>query len=259
MKSSYISRHILATIVFAFVLPVSSTAGAQEEDPVAAADPTVETDTAGDELEDEGGIDIDPDDPLYWAKLRDVYTFQRRDVLKQGRLGVTAYTGLIPNNIFEQYVPLGIRIDYYILENIGIELAGSYNLTIDTGLRDTISDPTGVGAQQVLIGDTQVSHTNFGVLWSPFYGKTSWYDSSLKYFDLYLFGGAGIVVAQTVPDFNADPETEIKPEGAIGAGMAFYLGQSAHLRLDFRQFIFQKVSGGVANPSEVSLGFGWLL
>lgn len=258
MKSINISRHILAAALFALAVPIASTAWAQDGD--TAADPTIEADPTAEEVE-EAGIDIDPDDPLYWAKMRDVYTFQRRDVLKQGRLAVTAYAGLIPNNIFEQYVPFGLRVDYYILENIGIELAGSYNLGIDTGLRDTISEGSGVGAQQVLIGDTQISHTNFGIVWSPFYGKTSWYDSSLKYFDIYLFGGAGVVVTETVPDFNAEPETEIKPEGAIGAGMAFYLGQSAHLRIDFRQFVFQKVNppGGVANPSEVSLGFGWLL
>jgi outer membrane beta-barrel protein len=257
VKSTYVSRHILAAALFALALPIGSTAWAQDEpaaetDVDPTADPTAET-------ADEEGLDLDPNDPLYWAKLRDVYTFQRKDVLKQGRLAMTAYAGLIPNNIFEQYVPFGLRLNYYILENIGIELAGSYNLNIDTGLRDTISEPAGVGAQQVLIGDTQVSHTNFGIVWSPFYGKTSWYDSAVQYFDIYLFAGAGVVVAQTVPDFNAPADTEIKPEGAVGAGMAFYLGNHAHLRLDFRQFIFEKVSGGVANPSEVSLGFGWLL
>lgn len=257
MKSTHISR-LIALAAFGAALVLASPAVAQT-DPT--ADPTVDPtlDPTAEPETEEGGIDIDPDDPLYWAKLRDVYTFQRKEVLKQGRLGVTAYTGLIPNNIFEQYIPFGIRIDYFILENIGIELAGSYNLTVDTGLQDTITEPNGVAAQQVLIGDTQVSHTNFGLIWSPFYGKTSWYGNTIKYFDVYIFGGAGLVVAQTVPNFNAEAETAYKPEGALGAGMAFYLGQSAHLRLDFRQFVFEKVSGGVANPSEVSIGFGWLL
>jgi len=48
--------------------------------------------------------------------------------------------------------------------------------------------------------------------------------------------------------------TEFKPEGALGAGLAVFFGRHFAGRFDFRQFVFQKVVGGVANPSEISLG-----
>ncbi|MEZ4461254.1 MAG: outer membrane beta-barrel domain-containing protein [bacterium] len=206
------------------------------------------------------GSERNEKDPLYWAKLRDVYTVQKRVFQKQGRFAATVYGGLIPNNAFEKYVPVGVRLNYFVLENIGLELATSYAFKVTTGLEAQIRESSpGLSAQQVLVGDTQLSHTNFGIIWSPFYGKTAFYDSALNYFDLYLFAGAGLVITETQPDFNALPEKEFKPEGALGAGLAYYLGTSAAIRLDFRQFVFQKVAGvgGVATPSEVSAGFGW--
>ncbi len=202
---------------------------------------------------------LDPDDPLYWSKMRDIYAYQPRAFLKERRFGITVYGGLIPNNIFEQYFPVGVRLNYFILENIGLELAGSYAFKARTNLEPLITESGGVSAQRVLIGDTQVSHSNFGIVWSPFYGKTSFYDNALNYFDIFLFAGAGVVVKETQTQFNAPAEREIKPEGALGAGMAFFLGDSFTLRADFRQFIFEKVAGigGVANPSEVSVGLGY--
>lgn len=216
-------------------------------------------------VEDEVAVEapsekVSADDPLYWAEKRGVYTVQKRVFQKQGRFAATVYGGLIPNNAFEKYIPFGVRLNYFVLENIGLELATSYALKVPTGLEDQIKEATpGLGGQQVLVGDTQLSHTNFGVVWSPFYGKTAFYQSALNYFDVYLFAGVGLVITETQPDFNADPEREFKPEGALGAGMAYYLGEHAALRLDFRQFVFAKVDppGGVATPSEVSAGFGW--
>ncbi len=233
----------------------------------AAEEPAVEeTEAAVEEVvEDEVASEapaqkLAADDPLYWSNLRDVYTVQKRAFQKQGRFAATVYGGLIPNNAFEKYIPVGVRLNYFILENLGLELATSYAFKIPTGLEDQIKEATpGLGGQQVLVGDTQLSHTNFGVVWSPFYGKTAFYQSALNYFDVYLFAGVGLVITETQPDFNAAAEKEFKPEGALGAGMAYYLGEHAALRLDFRQFVFQKVDppGGVATPSEVSAGFGW--
>jgi outer membrane beta-barrel protein len=212
------------------------------------------------EEEEEAGLpELDDDDPMYWAQMRDVYTMQRRAFLKEGRFALSAYAGLIPNNIFEQYFPLGLRANYYILENIGLELSSSYAFRRSTDLRPILTEDSGINARDVLIGDKQVSHTVFGVQWSPAYGKFALGDSGLFYFDLNVFGGAGMVVVQTESEFNAPPDTTVKPEGVIGAGAAIFLGQHAGLRVDFRQFVFQKVEGigGVANPSEVSVGFSW--
>jgi len=208
----------------------------------------------------------DPDDPHYWAKVRKVHTVQKREFQKVGRFGISAYGGLIPNNIFERYYPVGVRLNYFILENIGLELAGSRALRAQTPLEGVMNEGQGINAETVRVADTQVWHTNFGILWSPLYGKTSFYESAINYFDVYLFGGAGMVVTKT-PEFANQPlsdiDPQIKPEGVLGAGVSFFVFDGGVIRADFRQFLFQKVPpenggpGGVANPSEVSLGFGW--
>ncbi|MFP4600312.1 MAG: outer membrane beta-barrel domain-containing protein, partial [Persicimonas sp.] len=248
------SSRFISLLVFAALLVGFSPAMAQETD--AAADGNAE---AAEEEQSSEEEQLDPEDPQFWAKSREVYTVQKRPFLKEGRFAATLYGGIIPNNIFEQYFPAGLRLNYYILENIGLELAGSYAFKAPTGLKEDVRDQQGVGAEQILIGDTQIFHGNFGVVWSPFYGKTSFYSSALNYFDLYLFGGVGMVVTETQNDFNTPPDTGVKAEGVLGAGLAFYLGENASIRMDYRQFVFPQVNppGGIAQPSEVSLGFGW--
>lgn len=202
----------------------------------------------------------DDDDPLYWSDMRQVYTMQQRAFHKQGRFAATLYAGLIPNNIFEQYFPIGLRADYYMMENIGLELSSSFALRRATHLREMVRDENGINASNVpLIGDSQVSHTTFGIKWSPVYGKFSFSDSGLYYFDIYAFGGAGAVVVQSQTEYGAEPSTTVKPEGVFGLGMSIFMGQHAGIRVDYRQFIFQKHAdvGGAARPSEVSAGFSW--
>ena len=244
-----LSGHI-GFVVAALLCAMASPAMAQEATtPAPAATTGVAT---GEVVEKE---ELDPNDPLYWAKLRQIETVQRREILKEGRIGLSLYTGIIPNNIFEQYFPIGGRINYFVLENLGLELSGNYALSSDTGLIDTLSDSQGVGATAVQLGDRQRGHVNFGVMWSPVFGKMAWRNKSLNYFDFYLLGGAGTVFKSTQATIGSDEEL-VRPavEGMLGAGMFFFLSQRWSLRLDFRQFIFTKVTGGVANPSEVSLG-----
>lgn len=263
---------VLACLAWASPAMAQDDAGA-----AAAADGGGE---AGEGGAEEGGevdpipTEIDKDDPRYWAQVRGISTVQKRDILKEGRLGVTLYTGIIPNNIFAQYFPVGLRLNYFVLENLGLELAGNYSCGfmrddeekesgrrkcgLDTGLTRTLLDDQGVGSSSVLLGDEQIAHFNFGVVWSPVFGKTAWHNKSLKYFDMYLFGGVGTVVKQTTPDIGADPSVGVDVEGALGAGLMYFLGERFALRLDFRQFLFRKITGGVATPSEVSLGLTFM-
>lgn len=205
----------------------------------------------------------DPNDPDYWSEVRKIQTVQKRQFQKVGRFAVSVYGGMIPNNIFEQYFPVGVRLNYYILENLGLELAGSYAFSSQTAVEGVLKEGgQGIGASGLRLAGIQIAHSNFGLVWSPFYGKVSFYDETIGYFDMYLFGGAGVVLTKAETQFN-QPRSQItpsvKPEGVMGAGLAFYFLNNASIRLDFRQFAFQKTKGvqGVANPSEVSLGLGW--
>lgn len=271
-------RRLASLLALGLVLGVSTVGFAQEE----AAPEGGESDAASSESapaeepdasEAEGDLESegleepdgpDPDDPNYWSKVRKVHTVQKREFQKVQRFSATLYGGVIPNNIFERYFPVGLRLNYFILENIGFELAGSRSFRAKTSLEDVLNETQGVNAESVRVADSQVWHTNFGIVWSPFYGKASWYENAIGYFDLNLFGGMGMVFTRSESEddrglpYNELPMT-IKPEGVLGGGLAWYFSDHVSVRADYRQFIFQKVSGvgGVANPSEVSLGFGW--
>jgi outer membrane beta-barrel protein len=237
--------------------PVEAPAEAPEAAPVAEQAPAPSEAPPAEAAK--GPAVSEDDETMEWAKRRGVETVQKRAVQKVDRLSATVYTGMIPNNIFERYYPVGLRLDYYILENIGVELSGAYAFASDTGLIDELSDPQGTGATGVLLGDSQLAHFNFGVTWSPVFGKTSFLNGAINYFDIYLFAGFGLLVKQTEKQFGAPKTTGATPEGALGAGMSFFLSNDWAMRLDYRQFIFQKGTGGVANPSEVSLGLSYFL
>ncbi len=261
-------RQVIGAVLFGCVCAMwASPVMAQEE---AGADAASDTEEGAAAEVDAIPEDLDPSDPRYWSSVRGIQTVQRRPYLKEGRFAATAYVGIIPNNIFSQYFPVGLRLNYFVLENLGLELSGSYACGLtniggdsscgrDTGLTQTLTDRQGINSDGVLLGDEQIAHFNFGVLWSPVFGKAAFHNKTLDYFDMYLFGGIGGVVKQTTPGFNQDPEVDFGVEGAIGAGLMYYLTNNYVLRLDFRQFIFQKVTGGVANPSEISLGFTYML
>lgn len=211
------------------------------------------------EVKNADGEKLSPDDPMYWATVRGIQTIQKRTILKDGRLALTAYAGLIPNNIFEQYFPVGARLNYYLLESLSIELSGAYAFGRETDLRKYVEDDQGINASGVLLGDVQIAHVTFGVTYSLLFGKTAWRNKSVQYFDVYVFGGVGAVIKETTADFGREPETSGDVEGSLGIGLQYFLNKDMALRVDYRQFIFPKVTGGVANPSEISLGFSYYL
>jgi len=273
---------IAPVLALAFVLGVSSTgwsqeggessgtAGAESEtaDSPAGDSSSAESESASESGGEERGQQAkedegpDPDDPDYWSKVRRVQTVQKREFQKVGRFAINVYGGVIPNNIFERFFPVGIRANYFLEENIGLELSASRSFESSTSLKGVVEEPNGINARSIKVADSQVWRTNFGVLWSPSYGKAAFYDAAIGYFDMYVFGGAGMIVTKT-PEFPNQPDAQepssVKAEGVLGLGLAWYLGEHVALRADFRQFLFQKNSdvGGVANPSEISLGAGW--
>jgi outer membrane beta-barrel protein len=259
---------LVALLVFAVAMGLGANGVAQTDGSGQNAGETA-GENSGQSDGDQGGSEAqgqqedqgpDPSDPDYWSQIREVQTVQRRPFQKVNRFALSAYGGVVPNNIFEKYVPVGLRLNYFILENIGLELAGSYAITSETSAEAVLSETTGAAANQVLVGDRQVGQVNFGIVWSPFYGKTTIGSLDIGYFDFYLVGGAGIIMTKVENRQSPDGgQTQAKPQGVVGAGLAYYFLDNAAVRLDYRQFIFQHVQplGGVATPSEISLGATW--
>ena len=74
----------------------------------------------------------------YWAEKRDVRVIQKRLYQKDGRIELTPFFGTVPNDEFNLYFPTGLRATYFISEDIGIELFGSYMFHMDSDLASFI-------------------------------------------------------------------------------------------------------------------------
>lgn len=224
-------------------------AAAGEEAPADAPMPT-----DGEEL---GTGSVESDLQLYWGGKRDVSVVQKRLFTKDGRSEFSLFTGVIPNDPFLTYVPVGARYNYYFLESIAVEVAGSYvgpGLQVESDLRSFLKNQRNIRANVDLL-DIQQWRAGASVVWSPFYGKLALLQRKLSHFDINLAAGFGVLGTESPPeDGVGNPVSEVKPEGIIGAGFRFFLTNNFTLRVDYRQFIFQKVNGGVATPSEITLG-----
>ena len=212
---------------------------------------------SGDVGADEFLGSLEDDLDAFWSERRGIRVLQRRLFEKDGRLQLSLYTGIIPNDPYVSYFPIGGRLSYYISEPIGFELSGSWN-------GDTLVSTTEIGDQFREAGylffprDQQRWRANASVLWAPLYGKFSLLGRKIAHFDWNFAAGFGVLGVETPPEDRLnEPESEIKPEVLVGTGWTLWLTQNWTLRLDYRQFIFQKSSGGVALPSELSLGVSY--
>lgn len=200
-----------------------------------------------------GSGDVD----LYWGKKRDLAVVQKRLFTKDGRLEFTVFGGIIPNDPFLTYVPVGGRVNYYFVESLSVEVAGAYTgVRKETDLKSFLKNNENIQANTDLL-DQQIWRANAVVVWSPFYGKMALLDDYLSHFDINLAAGLGVVQTESPTVDRDGTQKEIKPEGALGAGFRFFLTDWFALRLDYRQGIFQKVGGGVSTPSELTLGFSF--
>ncbi|PIV98288.1 MAG: hypothetical protein CO108_28710 [Deltaproteobacteria bacterium CG_4_9_14_3_um_filter_63_12] len=213
-----------------------------------------------------------------WGQKRVIRTLQRRLFAKFGRMEFTAFAGIVPNDPFVFYTPIGLRFDYHFNEAFALEVAGSFLgcFTGDVGnkqergfsqgclrfasdLKSDLADPPKVEQTQIRsikLIDQQVTRLDMTAMWSPIFGKVAAMNDTLVHFDVNLVGGAGFLLTEKVDDVDLK-KVDYNPtfEAVLGAGVKFYFGERYGIRADFRQFIHPKQAGGTANPSEISLGF----
>ena len=250
---------------------VDETPAAAEETPAEEAAPveTAGADTTADTTAD-ATADAEPASsgpaPVdavsqYWGNKRDVAVVQKRLFAKDGRLEFTVFGGVIPNDPFLTYIPVGGRFNYYFIESLSVEVAGAYTgagVRIESDLATFLKNNQNIKANTDLL-DKQIWRANAAVVWSPFYGKMALANANLSHFDINLVAGLGVVQTESPTVDRSSTQTEIKPEGTLGAGLRFFMTESVTLRLDYRQGIFQKIGGGVSKPSELTLGLSFFL
>jgi outer membrane beta-barrel protein len=227
-------NRVMALLLLLLVLLGEGTARAQDEEKVA---PLLES---------------------YWGT--EVEVVQPRKVETARTVEIVGLVGVIPNDAFLVYVPVGVRVAYHVGARWALEASTEYNLSVDTGLRSYLEQSD--AELRARIRDRQQVRINAGALWSPVYGKVAMGRRVVR-FDGYLMGGAGIV--RTGEEKTVDLAAAVRPDFHLGAGLRVFLGGRFVARLEYRQYMFLRPQdnlgrgGGVGFPSEIALCAGLLL
>ena len=217
---------------------------------------------------------IDEQFEQYWGTRHSIPNVEKRLFAKAGRHEGTLLGGTIPNDPFYKYYPLGARYDWYPIEDLAIELSGTYVLNTSADLQTFIESD--LRAKAVGVRPQQLEWTGMlGVLWVPFQGKIGIFSAKMGHFDLALAGGIGGIGTQ-IQKATAETEANIKTEadiafgGYVGATLRFYILEWFAMRVDYRHFFYggkraensqsdtpTVVSDGVHAPAEITLGFSF--
>jgi outer membrane beta-barrel protein len=204
---------------------------------------------ADDEPLDTGALDKSLD--LFWGQNREVESIQRRLFNKVSRHEVTLFTGVIPNDEFYTYMPIGLRYDYFFTEDLAVELWGEYLFTFDSSLKDFLEE----NFRQTLLVDIPQSlifMAGVNAVWSPIHGKFAIFTTKLAHFDMHITVGAG-AVGTTVRKLDKE-ELSVNVAGNVGLGFRIYALDWLSVRFDYRQYFYAAEVGGVAKPAEFTMG-----
>ncbi len=195
----------------------------------------------------------------YWGDKRKVKVIQKRLFEKQGRIALTPHFGVIPNDEFFNYVPLGLRVGYFISEDLGLELWGQYLFSMKSDLEAFLNDEFFIKTTtpQVLLWNSGLNG-----LWSPIHGKLGIFTKKLWHFDFHLAFGAGAIgtTVRTRKEGGAK-KSRVDVAGNIGVGARMYVIDWGAVRVEYRHFFYAATDevGGVSFPAEITFGFDFFL
>jgi len=193
----------------------------------------------------------------YWAKRRQVRNIHKRLFLKDGRHEISIVGGVIPNDDFFVYYPMGVRYDWYVTEDLAIEVDGSYIVETKTDLKKFLeTEITGgvVNLPQVLEYQTGV-----GLMWTPLHGKVGAFSTYLGHFDFGIKLGVMAIGTKVATDSGAAAKRRIDVGGNAGATVRLYFLDFMAIRIDYRHYFYAARNTnddirGLSFPAEISMG-----
>jgi outer membrane beta-barrel protein len=144
----------------------------------------------------------------------------------RSRFALAPTFGLSVNDPLIQHFLVGANLSYYFTESLGIQAQFHYafdakraaqNALLATQLRPEMNP-----LKWVLTG---------GIEWIPIYGKFSFFNRSIVYWDAYLVAGGGVV--------NTD-RGGVAPSGSVGLGTRIFFTSWLTLLVEVRDYLFQE-------------------
>jgi outer membrane beta-barrel protein len=233
------------------------TAYAQDDGAATEAAPTEgSAEAAGDNASaTKAEKELEADLAVIWGGRRKVNVVQRRLFQKDGRFEAAPFSGVIPNDDFIVYYPVGLRLSYHFSEAFTVEGSFAHAIKKQTGLTEFLEKDAGIDIKRAEIQEEINQYFNVNLLWAPIYGKISLLGLKLSHFETYV--GMGFGLFQTS---EFDPQTGQtdgnKPSGNTIFGFRWFITDMFNVRTEYRQYFFEKFGGGVSIPVELTLGIG---
>lgn len=191
-----------------------------------------------------------------WGQERDIQVIEKRAFEKDGRHEFSLLVGIIPNDPFFNYYPVGLRYDYYFLESLALEVAGAYAFHPESNLRSFITSTFKArGLQGVRLPQRIEWYAGANVYWAPIYGKLAIFTSKVSSFDLGFILGATAIGSHVEEGGVFKRKSSPDVAGVAGLGFHFYLTDLLALRADYRHYVFKAYDGGARFLAEITLGF----
>ena len=194
----------------------------------------------------------------FWAEKRQIRNIHKRLFLKDGRHEFTIYGGVIPNDEFWNYYPLGIRYDYYFSESLALEVSGSYIISERAALEEYLETEV-VEGLKVELPQFLEWQAGAGVVWSPLHGKVSVFGSLLGHYDLGLAFGVMAIGTRLQKEGATEARPRVDVGANVGATVRFYVHDLIALRFDYRHYFYTARDAddntrGISFPLELSIG-----
>lgn len=192
-------------------------------------------------------------------KNSDIKVVQKVLYPKEGRSELAIHVGWMPFDAYSSTPVAAFSYGSFLSETVGWEVvvSGGYGLKT-SAFRELEGPMYGVApdAYRYLAG------VSGDVQWSPVYAKMNFGGSKVVHYDIYLLGGAGLAVedSMVLPDL----EIALAPGAALGLGSRFFLSKDAALRVQLRDDVLMEMrtptTGGthLRHAMSVTVGYSML-
>jgi len=197
----------------------------------------------------------------YWAKRRQVRNIHKRLFLKDGRHEFSIVGGIIPNDDFFLYYPIGARYDWYVTEDLAVEVDGSYIIETKSDLEKFLEKQI-YGSVNVDLPQKLMWQAGAGVMWTPFHGKIGAFSTYLGHFDFGIKLGVMAIGTEVSKDDNSAGKPRVDVGGNAGVTVRLYFLDFMALRIDYRHYFYaardtEDDVRGLSYLLEISMGLSF--
>jgi len=193
---------------------------------------------------------------LFWGQQREITPVERRNHERASRHEFTLYSGVVPNERFSSFYPVGARYDLFFHDDYAVEAWGAYMIESPSALAAFYEDNRELGETALgTLPPSLLFLAGASFIWSPIHGKFAAFTAKLTHFDVFLAAGLTVL---GVSQAEADQETlDVTAGGHLGFGFRVQFVEWMAAKFEYRQHFYGATGGATATPAEFTFGISF--